>query len=487
MQNLTQAVNLSISDSILRNVTIEGSLIRDSSFEGATLSTKTTLRTLLAHGPFQLDALGIVTLLGATQVDRAVGALSHNRLTQHLPLMGAYVFASNQFTFPISPGITLHNITEGVVVTQFAGWFARWLLTQNTLPAGTNILLTPHDSRRANGWMSWCTSLLTGSLIHVSPMAVAIIIKDFWGLANIVALTLSVLVRMFLIRANRSGIDNLVQQANDRVSESYRELEYMTVDDQASTRSRLTRTYRCLLTFPNGSKAYLQVPATHYKSCLTQTPPIARPVLYDAVRGVGWLAFGIHVLCISASSFFIQVCTVVSLVGATVLTSYGFGRDESLYHSLFDNAMRGTIRKRFKRKEMIGNSLQATFDQVFLTSTDEADIYAAMQLDSDEERRMVQWGVFPSRNDRKWYSAYMKQKAFYRLPRHVQNERLAEQNDNFEQHRRDMKERKRAANDRGEVEIPLMAAEEEEMGDMVERGESSRPHFRLSGSTEQTH
>src|SRR5271156_582823 len=40
--------------------------------------------------PFRIDALGLVTLLGAERVDQVVGRLAHHRLTSCLPLLGAF-------------------------------------------------------------------------------------------------------------------------------------------------------------------------------------------------------------------------------------------------------------------------------------------------------------------------------------------------------------------------------------------------------------
>lgn len=473
MQNWTHAENVTISDSYLHNVTIVASRILSSSIENSTdFGSFRPRDALSSFRPFQLDALGIVTLLGATQIDITVGALSHNWLTQYLPLMGAYVFASNQFTLPINHGITMYNVIDGVVVNQFAGWFARWLLVQNVSPVGTNIVLTP-QSHRPTGYLRGCGWIFgLGCVIYVPPMLLTSYIRDYWGLANAVALLLSVVVRVYLLYANRTALDTQVRLGNSRLSEGYRELEYMTADDQISARTRLHQICNCLLIFQDGRKAYLQVPALHWKAYLTETPPINRPGLYGVVRATGWLAFGIHVLSIGSSCFIIQVWTIIILLGATISTNYGFGRNEALYNA--PSFFKGFSR-RFQRKEIIGTTLQATFDQVSLASTDQVDVYAAMQLDLQEERKMAQWGLFPQSVDKKWYSAYKKQKAFYTLPRRDQDLRLAEQRHNYEQHRSNMKERKRYADADGEIEIPLMLGEDEEATvDVMERGESSR-------------
>lgn len=74
------------------------------------------LNYLVSWAPFHIDALGIVTFLGAEQIDQAVGRLARNRFTSCLPLLGAYKIAGNDIVKPI-PGFTLYNITDGILAT----------------------------------------------------------------------------------------------------------------------------------------------------------------------------------------------------------------------------------------------------------------------------------------------------------------------------------------------------------------------------------
>ncbi len=73
------------------------------------------LHTVKDWAPFRLDALGLVTLLRAEEVNVAIGALQHSLFTECLPLFGTYMIAGNKFTRPI-PGFALYNITDGVYV-----------------------------------------------------------------------------------------------------------------------------------------------------------------------------------------------------------------------------------------------------------------------------------------------------------------------------------------------------------------------------------
>ena len=483
MQNLSRAVGLEISDSVLTNVVIKNSNISRSSIESTQFPDRDgegrATWAFLPH--FQLDALGIVTLLGATQIDHAIGTLSHNWLTQYFPLMGAHVFASNQFTLPISHGIALYNITDSVRVTQLSGWFSRWLLTQKISPAGTKIVFSHQSPRPVRALKDWCVACVRGCAIlfciYCVPIASIVVTKDLWGLLNMLALMVTVLVRLFLIDANRSALDSQVREISERISEGFRELEYMTVYDQQLARARLGRVCQCLLIFPDGKKAYLQIPAMYWKECFTQSPSITRRG-YSAMRVIGWLAFGTHVVTIGASFFVNQLWSVLYLLGATVLTSYGVGRLDAQDESSFFARVKGIFRRRSPQQHAIGTSLHASIDRIPLASSDEVDVYAAIQLHLQGEAKMTRWGLFPPVADTRWHAAYQKQRTYYSLPRHLQIESVAEQHRNFERHRRDMKERKRTADERGEIEIPLMAdMDGEEMVEGIERGESSRPRF----------
>ena len=46
----------------------------------------------------RIDALGLVTLLGAEKMDRSIGRLVTSRYFDYLPLLGAYTVAGNRIT-----------------------------------------------------------------------------------------------------------------------------------------------------------------------------------------------------------------------------------------------------------------------------------------------------------------------------------------------------------------------------------------------------
>ena len=75
---------------------------------------------LKTWAPFKMDALGIVTLLGADEMDAMVGRLVRTPYTNYLPLLGAYTVAGNSITKPL-PGYAVYNITDGIKATDVAG------------------------------------------------------------------------------------------------------------------------------------------------------------------------------------------------------------------------------------------------------------------------------------------------------------------------------------------------------------------------------
>jgi hypothetical protein len=91
--------------------------------------------------PFHIDALGIITLLGADEVSHAFGSLATNRYTSFLPTVGAYVFVSNSFTTPI-PGFQVYNVDDSIYTTDVPGWFARWLLNQKVKTNATKYVVS---------------------------------------------------------------------------------------------------------------------------------------------------------------------------------------------------------------------------------------------------------------------------------------------------------------------------------------------------------
>ena len=79
---------------------------------------------LLTWAPFQIDALGLITLLGAEEVNASVGRLVRSTWLEYLPLLGAYVIANESFREK-KPGYHIYNISQGIHTTDLAPWLSR--------------------------------------------------------------------------------------------------------------------------------------------------------------------------------------------------------------------------------------------------------------------------------------------------------------------------------------------------------------------------
>lgn len=66
-------------------------------------------KTLLAWAPFKIDALGLLTLLGANKVDISLGRLAHSYWLEYMPLLAGYVFEGDQFRAK-QPAFILYNV-----------------------------------------------------------------------------------------------------------------------------------------------------------------------------------------------------------------------------------------------------------------------------------------------------------------------------------------------------------------------------------------
>lgn len=71
----------------------------------------------------------VVTFLGAEEMDRSVGRLMPSEYLDYLPLLGAFTVAGNRFTEK-KTGYSLYNISAGVMTSELAGWFSRWIQAQ---------------------------------------------------------------------------------------------------------------------------------------------------------------------------------------------------------------------------------------------------------------------------------------------------------------------------------------------------------------------
>lgn len=161
--------------------------------------------------PFRIDALGIVTILGADQTDLVVGRLARTGFTGLLPLLGAFRVADNSIVKPI-PGFVLYNVSDGILANDITGWFARWLLCQDLTFTSSTLHISVEDnvSSRACDCLS---ELAAAGMTMGTLLIILILSSDWWGLANWAAMACSVIVRRLIIGQNLSSLDTASSKA----------------------------------------------------------------------------------------------------------------------------------------------------------------------------------------------------------------------------------------------------------------------------------
>jgi hypothetical protein len=184
--------------------------------------------------PFHLDALGLVTLLGAEEVSTAIGALEHSLFTECLPLFGTYLIAGNRFTRPI-PGFALYNVSDGVYIPIVNGWFARWLIANLTDQITTLEWEAKREKRSILAKEIF--AVILGFIANGGLITIAALQGDFYGLVNAIAMALSVIVRLTMVHQNRKHLNKLV--------DSY--LELMHKPDRSAEEEQKAQSWETLV------------------------------------------------------------------------------------------------------------------------------------------------------------------------------------------------------------------------------------------------
>lgn len=323
-----------------------------------------SLDALLQWAPIRIDALGLVTILGARSANHVLGQFTVNRFTDWLPLLAAHVIATDEIAEP-QGGFVLYNITDRIMATDLTSWFTRWLLSEDFTQCGSlvriTVATTPALHRRRN--KDAACALAFGSL-GLAPALLAWLIGDWWGLANGIALLVSVPVRQVVLTQRRAAINSAMERATK------------TSDEFA----------KVFVTLPNGTAITISTTRGILLDCLLTTPRPPQPHLYQAARIVGWLAFGTHLIALGMASLFSQIICVALLVSATVLTFWQFGSDRGY----------------------IGRGMELT--RVDERPSFRAAAYARLHLTAAEEDSMVLWNLFPHKSNKVWWRKYYAEK-----------------------------------------------------------------------------
>ncbi|RDW91629.1 hypothetical protein BP5796_02794 [Coleophoma crateriformis] len=314
-----------------------------------------------------MDALGIVTLIGADEMNLVVGRLARSPYTKYLPLLGAYTVAGNSITKPL-PGFAAYNITDRIMATDVTGWFGRWLMKQDLSSTSTWINISVSKKRTERHARAEFASALIGLLTMGPPLTLAVLIYDWWGLANYVSMIVSVLVRLIVVEENWKALD--------------------TAADGAIVKT--AQPVKTFWTLPDGNAVTIIAPRGVIMDCLLTTPRPPNLHLYNAARGLGWAAFAVHCVSLGMATLVSQILTVVLLLGSTILVARKF----------LDDDLHVGRRLQFQRTDFPGKEFRSA-------------ALARLNLTSDEERSMVAWNLFPHLSNELWWERYHKCKKDY--------------------------------------------------------------------------
>jgi hypothetical protein len=349
----------------------------------------------LAHiktwSPFQIDALGLVTLLGADEVNQSVGTLQHRRFTEYLPLLAAFVIAGDRFVAE-QPGFVLYNLTDGITSTELKGWFTRWLMSQKVNNATTDLVWGPNTQQEK--WKDFVAPIL--SFILVMPLLViTVLVGDWYGVGNAAAIIISILTRVFLLQQRRHARDK--EAGFPEKGEEFKTLCIVRSDGRMVS-----------------AKAPRSVLNTFVKN-----RDVKRPYFYHCARWLCWLALGVHMCILGMCSLFTQIYTVFLLVLSTWWFTSDFAWDirrvkeendkvppgSSVFTIPFNRVWSVRQTNYQQKKEPVEKGKEGE-------NLDRRQIaWARLNLVKEEEEEMDRWNLFPIRaRNAEWWEEYEKLK-----------------------------------------------------------------------------
>ncbi|KAK3316860.1 hypothetical protein B0H66DRAFT_306813 [Apodospora peruviana] len=263
--------------------------------------------------PFRLDALGLVSLVGALEVATAIGALQRNWITDYLPLLGSFLVAEDRLTTPL-PGFTLYNASDGFYVPVVSGWFSRWLIANldKTAKGGTQFQWSVRRKRQHEGTILAAPAVLIGVVANGGLIAVAALQGDWYGVANATAMAVSALIRQAMLDGKIRNLDKLVladvKDVNTQLPEKVMGGDLVAV----------------VITTPDGNAAVFRATRHIIRIIITDLDPA-----HVVLKAIGWVAFVVHVVCIGQCYLLSQLLSIALLGTATVLTIFHVGVDRT--------------------------------------------------------------------------------------------------------------------------------------------------------------
>ena len=304
--------------------------------------------------PLKIDALGIVTLLGADAVRNSLGRLVYSPF-EHLPLLAGHIFVDNSVMEPV-PGFELYNITEGIKATDLSAWFTRWLSCQKLSYNSARLEIRPVHrvpGPQTEQWFVIGLAVALNAFLVIWPM----LIQDWYGLAASLSLV-ALVVRACILFDFRGSIDKAVSK----------------LDNQATKKNEV----KLFITLPNGKRlTVITTTGIAQDVLLTEARP-ASERLHLVSRAICWLAFGVHAVTLGMACLAIQLLIItVTLVSSVAMIQGWFAEGSNSNDTYIGSRL--LINRQID--ERIGSM---------------SSVYVLLDLTEEEEQNMVAWSFFPT-------------------------------------------------------------------------------------------
>lgn len=399
--------------------------------------------------PFRIDALGLVTLLGSEEVNNSIGRLVPSRWLEYMPLLAAHVVACDLIKAK-KPSFYLYKLSSGICTTDLSSWFARWAISQD-FECGRSIVYWDIVDKPQSWWLY---HLISGviSACFLGPLTVMTVLSNDWyGLTNALGMIVSVLVKAYVLYADRSAIDATMRTlrtswSNEAISTGSSKSSGSTNANNISPVEELHghNPHDCskiLLILPDSKAVTMFIPQQLVTAVFVNNPQPKSAWLYDLARWIGWLAFAVHIISLGMTSLASQIYTVTLLITSTILTVYCLGCDDSKPFLTWNQ--RFYTRGKFPHSCSIGTYLKATIfdwpDEMDFEPdqngewrwrndihgptphaprevTRRQDLYAWLDLSEEEEASLEKWDLLPHRRmmNERWTEDFAAKKALVR-------------------------------------------------------------------------
>ena len=378
----------------------------------------TPLRGLEQWKPFRIDALGLVTLLGAEEVNKSVGTLQRRRFTEWLPLLAAFVIAGDRFTDE-EPGYSLYNISDGIHTTELKGWFTRWLSAQQTRNSTTIFRWKLEPKPRYNYGTEGLAPAI--AFIAVVPLLVCTcLIGDWFGVGNSLAIVLSILVRKYLLWQRRTALNAVAVPSDTDQLPMHNPPAEKSVDTFTKQMHRPNSQplqedeVKMFVTRADGRLVTIYAPRSILHS-FVKDAPLPDSHLYHLARWTGWAAFGAHIIVLGMSSLFAQIYTVVLLVLATWAMCHNFALDTGREYSqrqAMDGTMTETIKIPFTTRLFVEQENPSPVSSKSELTDKRMHAYVRVQPTEKQEAMLKHWSMLPFEGV-PWYDTYEQTKREY--------------------------------------------------------------------------